>query len=113
VIKREAAPNTPSNDGAKMFKTYCASCHGLSAKGDGPAAVALKNKPSDLTLLARNNGGSLSGKDFEDKLAGSGMSPAHGNSEMPVWGSIFRDLPGNDKLRVFNLREYIQSLQVK
>jgi len=113
VIKRMTAPNTPSDDGALMFKTYCASCHGLSGKGDGPAAAALKNKPTDMTLLARNHGGTMSGKDFEDKLGGSGMSPAHGSSEMPVWGTVFRNLPGNDKLRVFNLRAYVETLQVK
>ena len=112
AIKRVAAPNTPANDGEKMFKTYCASCHGLAGKGDGPAAPALKNKPTDLTALARAHGGTMSQKDFEDKLGGSAMSPAHGNSEMPVWGSIFRDL-GNDKLRVFNLRTYVEALQVK
>lgn len=35
--------------GKKVFTTICASCHGLSGKGDGPAAAALPTKPADFT----------------------------------------------------------------
>ena len=40
--------------GGEIFSTHCASCHGPKGKGDGPAAVALKDawefdiKPADL-----------------------------------------------------------------
>ena len=27
------------SDGASLFRTYCASCHGKEAKGDGPSAT--------------------------------------------------------------------------
>ncbi len=30
-------------------KGVCASCHGLTGKGDGPAAAALNPKPQDIT----------------------------------------------------------------
>ena len=40
-----------------MFKQYCASCHGLDAKGHGPAVPALKVPPPDLTSLTKNNHG--------------------------------------------------------
>jgi mono/diheme cytochrome c family protein len=52
-------PITPVSaaSGKEMFNSYCASCHGLSAKGDGPAAPAMNRKPADLTMLAKNNGG--------------------------------------------------------
>lgn len=113
TIKREAAKNTSPTNGKEMFDSYCGACHGKSGKGDGPAAAALKNKPADLTALAKTHGGTYSQKDFEDKLAGMAMSPSHGTSEMPVWGPIFRDLPGNDKLRVYNLKQYIDSIQAK
>jgi mono/diheme cytochrome c family protein len=43
--------------GSYTFKTYCASCHGKEAKGDGPLADSLRFRPPDLTLLARRNGG--------------------------------------------------------
>ena len=35
--------------GKTLFGTYCASCHGLTGKGDGVAAAVLNPKPKDLT----------------------------------------------------------------
>lgn len=35
--------------GGARFKQLCATCHGPSGKGDGPAAAAIKPKPRDLT----------------------------------------------------------------
>jgi len=35
--------------GAKLFATHCASCHGREGRGDGPAGRFLRVKPSDLT----------------------------------------------------------------
>jgi mono/diheme cytochrome c family protein len=110
TIKKGPAKNVSSSDGPQMFQSYCSACHGKTGKGDGPAAPALKTKPADLTMVAKNHGGTFSVKDFEDKMAGLS---AHGNSEMPVWGPIFRDIAGNDKLRIYNLKTYIDSIQAK
>lgn len=109
-IKHETAKVTPSNDGAAMYQSYCAACHGKDGKGDGPAAPALKTKPADLTVLAKQHGGEIKVKEFEDKVNGSTMMPAHGTEEMPIWGPVFRQM-GNDQLRLYNLRKYIESLQ--
>ena len=38
--------------GSELFNINCAACHGPLAKGDGPVAVYLQNKPADLTGLA-------------------------------------------------------------
>ena len=35
--------------GAHLFADNCTQCHGVRAKGDGPAAVGLKVRPADLT----------------------------------------------------------------
>ncbi len=35
--------------GKETFTKICASCHGDSGKGDGPASVALEQKPADFT----------------------------------------------------------------
>ena len=35
--------------GANLFATHCASCHGREGRGDGPAGRFLRVKPSDLT----------------------------------------------------------------
>src|SRR2546425_2496782 len=58
VQDRQAVSKTPSAvNGKAMFDAYCTPCHGKEAKGDGPAAAALKKPPADLTRIsARNNG---------------------------------------------------------
>ena len=112
TIKKVPAVQTNPTGGAEMYNSYCAACHGRQGKGDGPAAVALTKKPTDLTLLAKNLGGPVPMKYFQDKISGEPMTPAHGSADMPVWGPIFRHL-GNDELRMYNLKKYVDSLQVQ
>jgi len=38
-------------DGRTAYMENCASCHGVDAKGDGPAARGLAVAPPDLCLL--------------------------------------------------------------
>ena len=38
--------------GAELFQTNCASCHGATGVGDGPAGMALTPKPRNLTAFA-------------------------------------------------------------
>lgn len=111
-IKMEAARPTSSSDGAQMFSSYCAACHGKLGRGDGPAAAALKVKPADLTQLKKNHGGTYSNKDFEEKINGMAMSSAHGSTDMPIWGPIFREIGGSPELRIFNLKKYIDAMQM-
>jgi mono/diheme cytochrome c family protein len=76
--------------GKIMFKQYCAACHGLNAKGHGPARSALKFPAADLTTLsARHEGGFP--YDYVTNILrfGPGIA-AHGSSDMPAWGSIFQ-----------------------
>jgi hypothetical protein len=57
---RVAIAQTTNVLGAEeTFRMYCAPCHGASARGDGPVASSMKQKPADLTLLARRNGGTF------------------------------------------------------
>jgi len=109
-VKLGTAPVTNAADGAQMYQSYCAACHGKDGKGNGPAALALKTKPADLTQLGKTHPGGLSMKDFEDRVKGEAMPISHGTSPMPVWGPVLRSL-GNDQLRVYNLKKYIDSLQ--
>jgi mono/diheme cytochrome c family protein len=111
-VEMRPAPVVDASDGALMYRSYCAACHGPSGKGDGPAAVALENKPTDLTLLFARHGGQYSKTDFDDKLNGDKMPAAHGSTPMPVWGPVFRTI-GNDQLRLYNLKKYVDSIQVQ
>lgn len=76
--------------GKLQFRRYCASCHGMDGKGDGPVAPALTKKPADLTVLTKNNNGEFPEKRVEGFINGSEMVAAHGSRAMPVWGLAFR-----------------------
>lgn len=102
--------------GARMFKEYCAVCHGKGAKGDGPAAPALKRAPPNLTTLAKRHGGEFPDQYVEDVLRNGVRTPAHGDAEMPVWGPLFKSMDPDELfmyVRVASVMSYIKSLQVK
>lgn len=44
-------------DGAAFFAQNCTSCHGSNGQGGGADAAGLKTKPTDLTMLSKENGG--------------------------------------------------------
>jgi mono/diheme cytochrome c family protein len=71
-----------------MFVASCAPCHGAAAKGRGPVAMALRKKPTDLTKLAKENGGKFSGAEVVKELHSIYQAP-HGSLEMPGWRPIF------------------------
>ena len=116
-VKHEAAPMTNPASGKEMFVSYCASCHGKDAKGDGPAAHALKQLPADLTTLAKRNGGKYPTNKVTSILRGQTTLMAHGDQEMPVWGPVFWRLSqGREEqvqMRIANLNRYLESLQEK
>lgn len=115
-IRHVAAPKVTVSDGAANYKAYCAACHGETAKGDGPAAPALKVPPTDLTRLAANSGGQYPALHVKNIIVNADVA-AHGSKDMPVWGPVFRSLSGgsqaNVELRVANLTKYIETLQAK
>ena len=88
-IKHVPASYTSPSSGKEMYDSYCASCHGVDGKGDGPAAPALKAVPANLTTLAVKNGGAFTSAHVATEIQGAAMIPAHGSNEMPVWGPIF------------------------
>jgi len=100
-----------------MYHAYCAVCHGVEGKGDGPASAALKSQPSDLTTLAKRNAGRFPELRVFGAINGDVRVTAHGSKDMPTWGTVFRQMEGGDvaggKLRTRNLTKYIESLQVK
>ncbi len=117
TIKRVPVRPIESIEGKESFVAYCAVCHGKGGKGDGPAAPALKALVPDLTILAKKNGGTFSAVDVQATISGTNKWPSsHGSSDMPMWGPVFRSLQpetGMVMLRVRNLVDYIESIQVK
>jgi mono/diheme cytochrome c family protein len=118
TIRREPAPYTSPASAKEMYTAYCASCHGIDAKGDGPTASALKTAPTDLTLIAKNNGGKFPDAHVYEVIRGEANLSAHGSKDMPVWGAVFHSFRsdsgyGEVQLRIRNLTDYIESLQQK
>ena len=74
--------------GRENFTHYCAACHGIEAKGDGPLSAMLMIQPTDLTKLATENHGTFPINDVVAKIDGRNPLLAHG-SEMPVYGQFF------------------------
>lgn len=117
TVKKVPIVQSDSTSGKQMFADYCAPCHGLSGKGDGPAASALKIPPVDLTLLAQKNNGKFPMDHVMYVLRKGTSSSSHGSSDMPVWGSLFKSLnPSASEIvdqRILNLSRYIETLQAK
>ena len=82
--------------GEKVAKINCVSCHGPLGKGNGPAAIALNPKPADWTS-----------KRVQDEPDGEIFwKITTGRGAMPSW----RHLPENDR---WALVRYIRTLAGK
>ncbi len=111
-IERLPAVYISPASGHQMYQNYCSSCHGQSGKGNGPAALALKTPPPDLTLLAKKHGGRFPSELVVSKLTGKQVLVAQ---EMPDWPKVFSELSrgrqAEVQLRIVNLNNYVASLQ--
>jgi mono/diheme cytochrome c family protein len=89
------APALATDDaGRTLYLRYCAACHGRDGRGDGPVAAALGEKPTDLTQIAAAHEGQFPLEAVVEAIDGTRTVRAHGVSEMPVWGEVFRPDPG-------------------
>ncbi|HEY7041364.1 MAG TPA: cytochrome c [Methylomirabilota bacterium] len=93
--KKNPTPNDKktADQGEKVAKINCVSCHGAKGKGDGPAAVALNPKPADWTSKRVQD--MSDGEIFWKMTTGRGA--------MPAW----RHLPENDRWAIVR---YIRTL---
>jgi mono/diheme cytochrome c family protein len=118
------APSLPEPDlmlaevGAELFSTYCATCHGVDARGGGPAARALRAPPPDLSRIAARRDGEFPESSLAMMIDGRFELPAHGSREMPIWGArLANAIPGfatGDEVargQIACLLEYLKSLQ--
>ena len=107
----------PPNNGKQMYNNYCAPCHGTDGKGAGPAASALKARPTDLTQLTKNNNGKFPDTHIVAILDFGSEVPAHGSATMPIWGPILgtmnRTNAQDKQLRISNLTRYLQTIQAQ
>ena len=110
---------TPASSGKQMYVSYCAPCHGVDGRGQGPVASALKKQPADLALLSKNNGGKFPSAHIMSVLKFGADNPSHGTAQMPVWGPMLGQMDATNAennvslLRISNLSQYLQTLQTK
>jgi mono/diheme cytochrome c family protein len=112
--------------GRADYKDRCASCHGAQGQGDGPLQSFLVRPPTNLTTIARRNGGRFPHAQVQEMIDGRWLddSGPHGSREMPVWGQRFKDQAMDSpddsprtaeraaRYRVASLTRYLETIQV-
>lgn len=119
--------------GKTEYQSSCAACHGVDGKGTGPLAEELKTKPTDLTMIAKNNSGVFPLNRVYETVDGRQRIKSHGVREMPIWGfrytpsaaqglsfsaannyiDPFYDPEAVTRRRILALVDYIYRIQVK
>jgi mono/diheme cytochrome c family protein len=105
-------------NGPTLFRSYCASCHGESGRGNGAVAIFLRKRPADLTQIAKRNKGTFPADRVYQLIDGRQAVKAHGESQMPVWGDAFSTTAtdadqASVKAKIEALVEYLASIQEK
>ena len=75
-------------EGKKLYFTYCTGCHGVSGKGDGPAAKALPVKPADHTDTKKMS--QYSDEHLFTVISRGGASVGK-SAQMPAWGAVLKE----------------------
>jgi mono/diheme cytochrome c family protein len=104
--------------GEELFERFCASCHGVGARGDGPVARSLNVAVPDLTSITVRYGEFPAAR-IRDVIDGRGIdTSAHGSRTMPVWGYEFyleegADVTAQTAVRdaINRIVEHVRSLQ--
>ncbi len=123
----EAVPEEIIISAKADFQTYCAACHGPTGVGDGPVAKDLVTAPSDLTQLAKTNGGTFPEDRVHRVIDGREEVGGHGSRDMPIWGSWFKFVARSGgledvdeettevivSLRIQGMIEYLKSIQAQ
>jgi mono/diheme cytochrome c family protein len=108
--------------GRQEYEAKCAGCHGVAGKGDGVNKAWLDKSPSDLTTLAKNNGGEFPYMHFYAVVDGRFE---RGATDMPCFADVYRSAAAKDYMdvpydedryldtRMVALASHVAALQVK
>jgi mono/diheme cytochrome c family protein len=103
-----------SAKGRLTYERYCVSCHGKTARGDGPLAKDLRVPVPDLTLVAKRAGGTYPSDRVFGIISRGSLVRGHGTDDMPAWGSAFNRTEGTEAAvdeAIRNLVTYLGSVQ--
>jgi mono/diheme cytochrome c family protein len=119
AVDQGSRTNPPRQDhtsAAYFYRSLCASCHGETGSGDGPASDLLRVRPPDLRQIARRAGGAFPAARVRQIIDGRTPLPGHMRSGMPVWGDVLRTTEGDDESaiarRIDGLVAHLESLQL-
>jgi len=113
-----SAASAAEPDGAALFATHCASCHGVNAEGDGRVAPLMNIAVPNLRTLTQRSGGTFPTEAVAAYIDGRTPAAPHGSRTMPVWGD-FLLIPGEKggeelvRARIAALVEFIRQLQYR
>ena len=120
VTEEEAHERELVAGGRASYRAYCAGCHGLDAKGQGPAAAYMTIPPADLTLITQRHGGTYPEEWVHDRIYGT-EAPADTASldKMLHFGQIWLgenptpERRQNVERTVEELVSYLESIQAE
>lgn len=97
------------------YQMFCSSCHGATAKGDGPIASSLAKHPPDLTQLSIRNDTVFPEERVSKTISGNGV---HSKSDMPAWSEVFAKSqesagPEAAEARISALVHFLATIQEK
>ena len=81
-----AASSVQGQEAKQLYEQICATCHGVSGKGDGPSGQALEPKPADFATA-------LQGKDdaYLTKVITEGGTSVGKSPMMPAYQDVFSE----------------------
>lgn len=105
-------------EGADLYQSYCAICHGEKADGKSNMAASLGARPLDLTEIAKRRGGDFPKKSIAKIISGAENVPGHftGNDAMPAWWDAIKKGEGLEnsnevKAKIGHIVDYLETIQ--
>ena len=101
IFTTQAVSAQDRAQGKKLYSMYCASCHGDSGRGDGPASKSLPVKPAnheDRSVMSQ-----LSDKALLEIISNGGNATGK-SAFMPAWGGQLKEQ------EIMDLISFVRSL---
>ena len=111
----EKLDRAAASRGEMTFRTYCSSCHGKEARGDGALAKDLKVEPANLTELSKRNDGEFPFEMVVETIDHGRSVRGHGTEDMPAWGDAFEmtsQTEAEARAKMAELANFLWSVQV-
>ena len=101
------ATRSGSEFGKREFEARCASCHGVTGRGDGVNKPWLDESPTDLTQLSKAHGGEFPYTHFYAVVDGR---LERGKSDMPCFADVYRASAAEDYMDVeYDVDRYLDT----